>query len=370
MIKIKSPVLRRLAAGIACTLLLCACDGNTSVFSLEIPREMQSAALPAVVLSPDRAGVPEMPVSIDDAPPVRDTITVNFIGDVMLAAENGDDGFWSFNLFAYDTPAEYYFEKMLPLFSADDWTVANCENVFTDEENPTKTEKDEETGYWYYSGTENAEIFASGGIEIASLANNHALDYGIAGRDDTVLALEAAGVTAVTEGKSVILEKSGVRVALLCISMYSEYYLTPILDWLAEAAETSDFQIVYYHGGTERVHTADEWRVRASRAMVDAGADLVLGNHPHVLQPIEHYNGVDIVYSLGNFLFGGSHTCENRTMVYTLTLDITDGVISGVTGDVTPCYCYGELWQPAVIADADECEAVLSFLRGERETPF
>ena len=295
---------------------------------------------------------------------------MNFVGDVMLAAENGDDGFWSFNLFAYDTPAEYYFEKMFPLFSADDWTVANCENVFTDRANPTPTEKQGDYGYWYYSGTENAKIFSAGSVEIVSLANNHALDYGYECRDDTAAALTDAGCTPVLEGRSVMLEKAGVTVGLLCISMYSEYYLTPILEWLEENRDTCDFRIVYYHGGTERVHEPDAWRVRASRAMVDAGADLVLGNHPHVLQPIEHYNGKTIVHSLGNFLFGGSHTCENRTMVYTLTLDITDHVLTGVSGEITPCYCYGELWQPTPIENEEEKSRVLAFLQGEREKPY
>ena len=152
--------------------------------------------------------------------------------------------------------------------------------------------------------------------------------------------------------------------------MYSEYYLTPILDWLSENRDTCDFRIVYYHGGTERVHEPDSWRVRASRAMVDAGADLVLGNHPHVLQPIEQYSGKTIVYSLGNFLFGGSHTCENRTMVYTLTLDITDRNLTGVSENITPCYCYGELWQPTPIENEEEKSRVLSFLAGEREKPY
>lgn len=369
---------RLLSLLLLCTALsFCGCSAlrdawePTSLFSSDKPINQQSLASSVASMRPsaltDRGS---RPVPLTDAPPEYDQIVMNFVGDVMLAAENGDDGFWSFNLFAYDTPAEYYFEKMFPLFSADDWTVANCENVFTDRENPTPTEKQGDYGYWYYSGTENAKIFSAGSVEIVSLANNHALDYGYECRDDTAAALTDAGCTPVLEGRSVMLEKSGVTVGLLCISMYSEYYLTPILEWLENNRDTCDFRIVYYHGGTERVHEPDAWRVRASRAMVDAGADLVLGNHPHVLQPIEHYNGKTIVHSLGNFLFGGSHTCENRTMVYTLTLDITDHVLTGVSGEITPCYCYGELWQPTPIENEEEKSRVLSFLAGEREKPY
>ena len=376
-------------------LSLCSCSAlrdawqPTSFFRSDTPPAEQILVSPVILLQQaainDRGSVPVPPSDLPPEQPKqpqvqakpkpqekhsRDTIVMNFIGDVMLAAENGDDGFWSFNLFAYDTPKDYYFKKMLPLFSADDWTVANCENVFTDRENPIPTEKQGEYTYWYYSGTENAQIFSAGSIELVSLANNHALDYGYEGRDDTAKALTAAGCTPIPEQRSVILEKSGVRVGLFCVSMYSEYYLTPILEWLEENRDTCDFRIVYYHGGTERVHEPNAWRIRASRAMIDAGADLVLGNHPHVLQPIEHYNGKTIVYSLGNFLFGGSHTCENRTMVYTLTLKITDRKLTGTEEKITPCYCYGELWQPTPIEKEEDKSRVLAFLQGEREKPY
>ncbi len=362
--------MKYIALGLVCAVILSGCARDTSFFATELPKEAQSAALPVEVLQPsEHKDLPHTALSPQDAPPLIDTVRISFVGDVMLAAENGDDGFWSFNLFAYDTPPDYYFAEMLDVFSADDWTVANGENVFTDAEAPVKTEKNG-AGYWYYSGTENAQIYAEGSVEIVSLANNHAMDYGLAGRNDTAAALEAVGVTPVLEGRDVILEKAGVRVAMLCVSMYSEYYLNPILKWLEETAGTADYHIVYYHGGTERVHEPDAWRVRASHAMIDAGADLVLGNHPHVLQPIEQYGGGTIVYSLGNFLFGGSHTCENRTMVYTLELTVTDGILSDETHEVIPCYCYGELWQPAVITDESDRERVLAFLRGEREKPF
>ncbi len=104
--------------------------------------------------------------------------------------------------------------------------------------------------------------------------------------------------------------------------------------------------------------------------MVDAGADLVLGNHPHVLQPREFYNGAEIVYSLGNFLFGGSRNCENATIVYRFTLETTDGEITKRTSEIIPCYCYEELWQPCPMEDPDARQAVLDFMDNKRELPF
>ena len=106
---------------------------------------------------------------------------MNFVGDVILAAENGDDGFWYFNLFAYETPQEYFFEKMYPMFSSDDYTVVNCENVFTDDPDPTRREKEGDEAYWYYSGTQNAQILAKGSVELYS------------GNDDQVVPILALG---------------------------------------------------------------------------------------------------------------------------------------------------------------------------------
>ncbi|MBO4229606.1 MAG: CapA family protein [Clostridia bacterium] len=344
-------------------------SGAPSAETLTEPAETETDP-PAETETEPPETEPETAVPEPDLPePVLSTFVFSFVGDVLLASDQGWDGFWSFNGFAYDTDPSYYFEKMLPLFSSDDYTVANCECIFTDRVlNPV--EKEEDPGYWYYSETKNAGAFSDGRIEIVSLANNHALDYGKEGRQDTIDALESRRRTVLTEKQSLILSKDGVRVALLCVSMYGYAYIPPIVEWLESVSSVSDFQIVYFHGGQERTHVPEDWKIYACHTLVDAGADLVLGNHPHVLQPIETYHGVEIVYSLGNFLFGGAHTCENRTMVYRLTLSITNQQLESVSSEWIPCFCYRELWQPAPITDPDLKETVLSFLRGERETPF
>ena len=82
---------------------------------------------------------------------------------------------------------------------------------------------------------------------------------------------------------------------------------------LEEANANSDYQVVYCHGGEEKVHAYEDWKQASCHNLVDHGADLVIGSHPHVLQPMETYNGVNIVYSLGNFIFGGNNYPENRT---------------------------------------------------------
>ena len=322
-------------------------------------------ALPALTADTPAAGCNAIP--IEDAP--LSTVTMSFVGDVMLASEHSLGNYGTFNGFAVNTEPAYYFSRMQEIFAADDWTVANGENVFTDEVTEMAV-KDYTPAYWYRSETSNAQIYREGSVEIVSMANNHALDFGWVGYTDTITALENAGVTPIGEKEWVILEKDGFRIGLLCCSLYSNYYLTGILEWLEGAVTETDFQIVYFHGGTERVHEPEDWKIAACHAMVDAGADLVLGNHPHVLQPREIYNGAEIIYSLGNFLFGGSRNCENATMVYRLTLELTDGEITKRTSEIIPCYCYEELWQPCPMEDPEDRQAVLDFMDGKRELPY
>ena len=146
-----------------------------------------------------------------------------------------------------------------------------------------------------------------------------------------------------------------------------------ILQRLKAAEQESDFQVVFYHGGKEGVHTPEAWRVRASRRLVDAGADLVLGSHPHVLQPRETYQGAEIVYSLGNFCYGGSRQPKNRTVIYQLTLTVEDGRLADASSELIPCYVHtGKVnnYCPALITDEGQRQRVLDFMDGRSELPY
>lgn len=135
----------------------------------------------------------------------------------------------------------------------------------------------------------------------------------------------------------------------------------------------SDFQVVFCHGGKEGVHAPEAWRIRASRRLVDNGADLVLGNHPHVLQPRETYQGREIVYSLGNFCFGGSRRPENRSVIYQLTLRIEDGELADTSSELIPCYVHtgggANNYCPAPITDEAQRLQVLAFMDGKAKLP-
>ena len=212
-------------------------------------------------------------------------------------------------------------------------------------------------------------------MEAVSLANNHTGDYGPKGFKDTTAAVKDAGLLYGTNDNTFYFEKNGYRIAFICHGLWNERQANDIIPRIRKAEEDSDFQIVFYHGGTERIHAPEDWKQRASRKLVDNGADLVIGNHPHVLQPREVYRGAEIIYSMGNFCYGGNKYPENRTILYQYTLHIGgDGKLESQSSEIIPCYVYtgsaGNNYCPAVIEDEAVRQKVLDFMNGKTDSPL
>ncbi len=315
---------------------------------------------------------PDMEIDTEKAetepPPEPITITLSFIGDCMLATDRGMEYDGSFNKLAKEVEPSYFFENFVEIFEDDDWTVANLENVFTDNPDAKIRGKGYSPAYWYKSTAANTAILQSGSIEIVSLANNHSEDYGKIGYADTRAALEAADILWGDDENVLILEKEGFKIALYLCTFYYTGYDKIIADKMAEIE--ANYKIVYFHGGTERIHTPDSWKAAGAHRLIDSGIDLVIGGHPHVLQPIESYKGKTIVHSLGNFVFGGSRSEENRTIVYRHTLTVLEGELVDISEEVIPCYVYTDLYKPGIITDEGEIAAVMAFLNGESESPM
>lgn len=303
------------------------------------------------------------------------TIKFTIVGDCMIASYKGGKEPGSFAAKALEGDMKYFLGGVSSLFEDDDYTIANLENVLTDDATLQPVWKDHSPAYWYKAPTENINIFTESSVEVANLSNNHTGDYGAKGGTDTIAACDAAGVLWGNSDKTLYVEKDGITVAMIFNGLWSSWQADVICNRLAEASEKSDFQIVYYHGGTERIHSPEDWKVQASHKIVDAGADLVIGNHPHVLQPMEVYNGVPIIYSMGNFLFGGSNHPENRSIVYKYeaTFNKETKEFVSYTDDVIPCYVYTgstNNWRPEIIMDEAEKERVLQFMNWEISSPL
>ena len=302
------------------------------------------------------------------------TIKFTFAGDCMLASYKGQVSAGNFADTALKGNWEYFLDGVDEYFEDDDFTVVNLENVLTDDSSLKPVAKDHNPAYWFKGPTANTQILTSQSVEVANLANNHFGDYGTKGRSDTIKACEDAGLLWGNNDKTVYVEKNGIKVALIFHGLWYEGQEQTIINRINEASKQSDLQIVYFHGGKEGTHTPEKWKMRAVHRIVDAGADLVIGNHPHVLQPYEIYNGVGIVYSMGNFCYGGSKKPENRTIIYKfdVTFDNETGSLISKSAKIIPCYVYtgaSNNWQPKVIEDATVKQKVLDFMAWATSSP-
>ena len=216
------------------------------------------------------------------------------------------------------------FRSVAPLLAGHDVVFGNLEGPLTDVERSPKCPKPRRKGrpcFAFRTPPRYAARLAEAGFTAVSVANNHALDFGMEGLDNTLDVLDAAGIEAIGGERVAVFTVSGKSVAVAGFS-YSlrTRYVHPLLDVeaareiVAELKGEYDVVVVSFHGGAEgapamRVTDAEEEFmgenrgnvVRFARAAVDAGADLVLGHGPHVPRAIEVYRGKLIAYSLGNF---------------------------------------------------------------------
>lgn len=195
----------------------------------------------------------------------------------------------------------YPFRNVIDYFTGDDGTFANLEGPLTDQGSPV------EKTYVFHGPTEFVNILTENSVDFVSLANNHSLDYGQIGYDSTRTLLTEAGIPFVERDSAVLLTLEGG----LKVGVYGMvYYLLDVTDMTAEIAalreQGAELVIVAPHWGYEGSYQANPEQKRVAHAAIDAGADIVWGSHPHVLQPIEEYGDGVIFYSLGNFCFGGN----------------------------------------------------------------
>lgn len=300
-------------------------------------------------------------------------IKLSFIGDSLLASYKGEKYPDNFQDLLDNNNYSYPFKNVSKIFKEDDYTIANGENVFTDN-NLLPIEKNHNPAYWYRSSKKYANIYRESSIEIVSVMNNHSYDYGYSGFIDTMDALEKAGVI-YGEEKPVIIEKNGIKIAIICINLFSSFQYENCVKEIKKVKPDVNYVIVYFHGGTEYLFKPTTEIVEYCHGFIDNGADLVVGCHPHVLEPIEYYNNKKIVYSLGSFIFGGTKNLVNRTIIYQINLkfDLYKNKIIEEE-NIIPCYLYTgtkgyESWIPSIIQSNDEKQKVIDFMKGIIEKP-
>lgn len=229
------------------------------------------------------------------------------------------------------------FDSVAPLLAAADVAAVNLETAVA--EAGTPADKD----FTFLADPAILPALADAGIDVVSVANNHARDYGLDALLETVDLARAAGLLPVGAGRNAqeayapaVVEVRGRTIAFVGVSR-----VLPEVSWKATihapgiasayeegaavaavqaAAAVADHVVVLVHWGSELAPCPDEVQRRLARALVDAGADVVAGHHPHVLQGIAEVGGAVVAFSLGNFAFTNNHAETRRSLVLEVTL--------------------------------------------------
>lgn len=260
------------------------------------------------------------------------------------------------------------------LFAKDDFTLVNLESVLTDQANLRNRSL-----YLNFRGPASyVKILTRGSVEGVSMSNNHALDYGPDGLRDSQRILSDAGVLWAYNTDSFVFERKGIKFAVFS---FRRYYMETYYTWLEEEIqrmkneEGVQFVIVCLHHGEEYQEKHNDYdQTRFAHHAIDHGADLVVGTHPHVLQGIEVYKNRLILYSLGNFSFGGNNrpfAASIPTAVMQVRLTFRQGSLRASQLTIHPFHATGTTpysnYQPTPVTGA-EAQEVMDII--QRDTPF
>ena len=252
------------------------------------------------------------------------TVTLMFGGDVTLTDAYtdsvGSDRQWAFSAMGEARQA--------------DVAMVNLEAPFTTSTTPLPDKQ-----FNFKVEPENVQVLKNGGIDLVTLANNHAMDYQAAGLEDTIKTLDQAGIRHVGAGRTIeearrpeILDVKGQRIAYLGyydgefqaagegIAGTNSRQNDRVAADIKAIRSQVDWIVVNYHWGEELAKYPGDYQMDLAHFTIDQGADLVVGHHPHVLQGAEIYKGRPIVYSLGNFIFGGKSVSDYDTAVLKVAL--------------------------------------------------
>ena len=276
----------------------------------------------------------EQKTEAEQQPPV--SITISAAGDCTLGTDSSFNQSTSLNAYYNSNGADYFLQNVKSIFEADDLTIVNMEGTLTD------SDSRQDKTFAFKGPGDFTQILTSGSVETANLANNHSHDYGDQSYTDTINYMEEAGITTFGYDRTAVVDVNGVKVGLvgtyeLADGMGCEAGMIENIKKVE--SEGAQVVIVSFHWGMEKENYPNDNQKSLAHSAIDNGADLVLGHHPHVLQGIEKYKGKNIVYSLGNFCFGGnSNPSDKDTMIFQQTFTIENGQL--VEDDVTniiPC---------------------------------
>ncbi len=288
------------------------------------------------------------------APQPSGTVKIAFAGDTTQSDVFAEATSWR--------SMKYPFEDVNGIFSEADISFVNLETCVSD-----RGESEKKEGYGFQTLPEYLQVYTEAGIDIVSVANNHVRDFGMDALDDTFKNLTNNGIAYIGAGqniteaeKMVVYEVNGVKLgftALNMINMDPTWYARndhagincvdfadcgEYLNLISEYDKQCDVLFVSVHWGIEYTNAITEEQEQFGHLLCDSGADIILGHHSHVLQPVEYYNGSMIFYSLGNFLFYKMDDEAGKTAVFEIEID-KNGFVSGKLSPVFISNCKSNL---------------------------
>lgn len=351
-------------------LLLSACagSGGASVPSATQPSTLGSAPTttpPATEPSVTEPPQTEPPVP----PPVVTQITMTFVGDCTFGRNQKAAYENSFDQYYDRKGPDYFLSRVRHIFEADDITVINLEGSLT-------TSTDIQEKLWNHKGDpEYVKIMTGSSVEVATMGNNHRLDYGPSGCVETVEVLEEAGITYCYDGIYAAYEVEGVKVGF--VSVNEVYDGRSVEKWLKEGYQVLRDQgcaivVACVHWGGDKTPVIEDYQIELGHKLIDIGYDLVVGNHPHVLQAMEVYHGKFICYSLGNFCYGGNkNPADKDSGIFQQTFTLVDGeLVPDFNAQFIPCFLSGSKskndYRPT-LAEGEEFQHIIEKMNGYSE---
>ncbi len=320
--------------------------------------ESRREDIPAPTATPEPVYEPEVTLEPMDAiqpeatlEPQPQTITITAVGDCTLGGNVPSGGDHRFDGYVEKYGYDYFFKKVKNIFEADDLTIINLEGPLT-----TSNAMRENRQFNFRGKTAYTKILTGSSVEICNVANNHAYDFGKAGLIETAKVLDAAGVGCSGFDKSYTTTVKGVKITSLGFTQW-DYTAKQVESACKKAKKNCDILIVSVHWGIENAYTHTDLQRKLGEAAIDGGADVVLGHHPHVYGGVDKYKGKYIVYSLGNFCFGGNGNPKDyNTLIFQQTFnvspdgEVTDGGINIIPASVSSTDSKNN-FQPVVLGE-------------------
>lgn len=358
-------------------VLLCGCSGEpaqTEQSGITLTTTTSAKPPESFVLSIDdkpETTVPETTATETEEPDTYATAVIAAAGDTTQSDIFGDATSWR--------DMSYPFEDVAELFKNADLAFVNLETSVS-----TRGESEKKEGYGFRTDPKFLEVYTEAGIDIVSCANNHTRDFGMDALADTFIHLDEYGIRYVGAGmdkteaeKLELFDLNGIKVgftAINMINMNSTWYATDEraglncvdswdcerqLELISEYDKECDVLFVSVHWGLEYYYTITEEQQEFAHKLCDNGADIILGHHPHVLQPIESYNDSVIFYSMGNFLFYKMDDYAGKTALFEIEID-KNGFIGGKIHPVFITNC-----KSVLLGEDNEMRAeILDLVRG------